>query len=617
MRTLCQFIGKFFCYSWRIINFSRRLFLNILFFILLVALLILWLTKHSSTPTSHGVQFLKFDLVGMLTDSPDQNKRVGKLLVRQLLGRNKDNNQENSLFYLVEALRQASDDEDIKGIVLDLDHFTGGDIPSMQYLGKALSQFKQHGKPIYAYSENYTQAQYFIASFADKVYLSPMGSIDLHGIATHSLYFKTLLDKLGVNSHVFRVGSFKSAVEPYLLDGMSDNARSADSRWVNQLWQNYLTTIAANRKITTEQVFPGAEAILAQLQFLKGDNAKYALSNHLVDELISREDFNQRIQAKFASSTASQPYHAVSIYNYSLKEPIEKGNIAVIVVNGEIIDGDSTENTSGGDTISKQIKTVYRKASIKALVLRINSPGGSVTASEKIRQALITVRKAGKPIVVSMSGLAASGGYWIALPANYIIASPSTLTGSIGIFGVINTIERLLNKIGVHSDGVSTSPLSDISSTKALPAITQQIIQLNINNAYQHFISLVADQRHKSVDEVNQIAQGHVWSGRDAKANGLVDMLGDFDDAVNKAQALAHLPRPLLSFTPVPSSLFNQLIQQFDLSMQSQLKDQWQGQVPSQLLPLFNQIKQQPGVLNHLTDPQHQYAYCLNCTVIF
>lgn len=616
MRTWWRFISKIFCFGWRVINFSRRLILNILFLVLILTIVTLWLPRHASTPKIQESRFLTLNLVGLLTDNPSQDVKVSKLLVSRLLGNNA-HNEENSLFSLVEAIRQASSDNTIKGIILDLGRFAGADLPSLQYLGKALEQFKQQGKPIYAYSENYTQAQYFIASYADKIYLSPMGSVDLHGIATHSLYFKTLLDKLGVNSHVFRVGSYKSAVEPYLLDGMSEQARSADSRWVNQLWQNYLTQVAENRKITTEQVFPSAEAILAQLQYFKGDNAKYALANKLVDELISREDFNNLIQQKRETKASNQTYREYSIYDYTLNKSVDKANIAVIVVNGEIIDGDSTENTSGGDSISKLIWTAYRDPGIKALVLRVNSPGGSVTASEKIRAALIALHKAGKPIVVSMSGVAASGGYWISTPADYIIASPSTLTGSIGIFGVINTIENLLDKVGIHSDGVSTSPLSDIRSTNALPELSQKIMQLNIDNGYHNFISLVANARHKSLDDINNIAQGHVWTGTDGKANGLVDMLGDFDDAVNKAQALAHLPRPELIFIQPPSSMVYQLMQQLNFNIHDKIDSQWQSHLPSQFLSFIDRLKQQPGMLDSLTDPQHQYAFCLNCTLIY
>ncbi|ECX0628770.1 signal peptide peptidase SppA, partial [Salmonella enterica subsp. enterica serovar Typhimurium] len=542
MRTLWRFIAGFFKWTWRVLNFVREMVLNLFFIFLVLVGVGIWMqigNGSNSEQTARGALLL--DISGVIVDKPSTNHRLGAL-GRQLFGASSDRLQENSLFDIVNAIRQAKDDRNITGIVLDLKNFTGADQPSMRYIGKALREFRDSGKPVFAVGENYSQGQYYLASFANKIWLSPQGQVDLHGFATNGLYYKTLLDKLKVSTHVFRVGTYKSAVEPFIRDDMSPAAREADSRWIGELWQNYLHTVSANRQISPQQLFPGAQAIIDGLTSVGGDTAKYALDHKLVDALASSADVEKALTKQFGWSKTENNYRAISYYDYSLKTPADTGGtIAVIFANGAIMDGEETPGNVGGDTTASQIRDARLDPKVKAIVLRVNSPGGSVNASEVIRAELAAARAAGKPVVVSMGGMAASGGYWISTPANYIVASPSTLTGSIGIFGVINTVENSLSSIGVHSDGVSTSPLADISMTKALSPEVQQMMQLSIEYGYKRFITLVADARKRTPEQIDKIAQGHVWTGEDAKANGLVDSLGDFDDAVAKAAELAKL----------------------------------------------------------------------------
>lgn len=541
MRTLWRFIAGFFKWTWRVLNFVREMVLNLFFIFLVLVGVGIWMqigNGSNSEQTARGALLL--DISGVIVDKPSTNHRLGAL-GRQLFGASSDRLQENSLFDIVNAIRQAKDDRNITGIVLDLKNFTGADQPSMRYIGKALREFRDSGKPVFAVGENYSQGQYYLASFANKIWLSPQGQVDLHGFATNGLYYKTLLDKLKVSTHVFRVGTYKSAVEPFIRDDMSPAAREADSRWIGELWQNYLHTVSANRQISPQQLFPGAQAIIDGLTSVGGDTAKYALDHKLVDALASSADVEKALTKQFGWSKTENNYRAISYYDYSLKTPADTGGtIAVIFANGAIMDGEETPGNVGGDTTASQIRDARLDPKVKAIVLRVNSPGGSVNASEVIRAELAAARAAGKPVVVSMGGMAASGGYWISTPANYIVASPSTLTGSIGIFGVINTVENSLSSIGVHSDGVSTSPLADISMTKALSPEVQQMMQLSIEYGYKRFITLVADARKRTPEQIDKIAQGHVWTGEDAKANGLVDSLGDFDDAVAKAAELAN-----------------------------------------------------------------------------
>jgi protease-4 len=613
MRTLGRIIAGLFRWTWRLLNFVRELILNLfLIFLILVGVgIYLSIQGNSSAVTPHGA--LLVDLSGVVVDQPSVNNRV-RQWGRELLGASSNRLQENSLFDLVDTIRKAKDDKNITGMVLQLNDFAGADQPSLQYIGKALREFRDSGKPIYAIGDSYNQTQYYLASYANKIYLSPQGAVDLHGFATNNLYYKSLLEKLKVTTNIFRVGTYKSAVEPLIRDDMSPAAREADSRWVGGLWQNYLDTVAANRQLTPDQLFPGAADILSGLKATGGDTVQFALNSKLVDELASRTAIETQLVKTFGWDKQSNDFNAVSIYNYQPQpSPDQGGEIAVIFVNGAIMDGPQTPGSVGGDTTASQLRQARLDPKIKAVILRVNSPGGSVSASEVIRSELAAVRAAGKPVVVSMGGMAASGGYWVSTPADYIIASPSTLTGSIGIFGVINTYENTLDSVGVHTDGVATSPLADLAVTKALPPEFSQMMQLNIENGYKNFINLVATARKMTPEQVDQIAQGHVWIGSDAKKNGLIDQLGDFDDAVKKAAELAKLPQWQLNWFIDAPSMTDMLLSQFGVSIHAMLPAAIQSMLPAPLASVALAVKEQPGLFNNLNDPQHRYAICLTC----
>lgn len=615
MRTVWRIIAGIFKWSWWTLNFIRELVLNLFFvFLCLICLGIYFQIQHSDAQTTMVTKgALTLDLSGVIVDQPSSENKLGKLS-RRLFGPDSGQIRSNSLFDVVKAIRQAKEDNNITGIVLDLHNFTGGDPASLQYIGKALREFRDKGKPVYSIGDNYSQAQYYLASFANKIYLSPQGSVDLHGFATNNLYYKTLLDKLRVTSHVFRVGTYKSAVEPFLRDDMSPEARKADSRWVNELWLNFLTTIAYNRQITPQIAFPGAQEMLSDMRKFKGDATRYAVEHKLVDEIASRPKVAQTLEKEFGFDKNNNQYNSTSIYDYTLeKSPAEKGNIAVIAVTGAIMDGVSRTGIAGGDTTAADIRKARLNPDIKAIILRVNSPGGSVTGSEVIRQEIVAARENGKPVVVSMGGMAASGGYWISAPANHIIASPSTLTGSIGIFGVVNTVENSLGAIGVRTDGVATSPLADITLTKQLPAEVQQLIQLSIENGYQNFINLVAKSRKRTPEQIDQIAQGHVWTGGDAKDNGLVDELGDFDDAISKAAELAKLQDYQLRWYYHEPDFFELLTSQLDASSQNRFSTTLKNWLPAPLTEAIMKAQTQSGPFGNFNDPKNRYALCMNC----
>ncbi|CBY27059.1 TPA: signal peptide peptidase SppA [Yersinia enterocolitica] len=612
MRTLWRIIAGFFKWTWRLLNFAREFILN-LFLILLILVGVGIYLQFQSKPAEQVKGALLVNLSGVVVDQPAVNNKL-RQWGRELLGASSNRLQENSLFDIVETIRLAKADNNITGMVLSLGDFTGADQPSLQYIGKALREFRDSGKPIYAIGESYSQTQYYLASFANKIYLSPHGTVALHGFASNNLYYKSLLEKLKVTTNIFRVGTYKSAVEPMIRDDMSPAAREADTRWIGGLWQNYLTAVAANRQLTPEQLFPGAAGVVSGLQAAGGSQAQYALSSKLVDQLATRPEMENELVKAFGWDKKNNDFNYVSIYDYQPTPTPQQGEqIAVLFANGAIMDGPQTPGNVGGDALAAQIRQARLDPKIKAVILRVNSPGGSVSASELIRTELAALRAANKPLVVSMGGMAASGGYWISTPANYIIANPSTLTGSIGIFGVINTFQNTLESIGVHTDGVATSPLANVSVTKDLPPEFSQMMQINIENGYKTFIDLVASARHKTPEQVDQIAQGHVWIGIDAKNNGLVDQLGDFDDAVKKVAELAKLKTWQLNWFVDEPSLSDLIFGQMSASVQAMLPTAIQAWLPAPISAVAQAVKDQPNLMNTLNDPQNRYALCLTC----
>lgn len=612
MYTLKQVLISTAKWLWYLLNCIRELIFNLFLLLLLLisASIYLYVQKANTiTIPEHGA--LLINLSGVVVDQPSMNNKIHKW-VRELLSTSSNQLRENSLFELVHSIRMAKNDNTITGIVLQLNEFGGADQPSLHYIGKALREFRESGKPIIAIGDNYSQMQYYLASYANKIYLSPEGLVDLHGFANHNLYYRSLLERLKVTLHVFRVGTYKSAIEPFIRDDMSLAAREANSRWINGLWQHYVTTVATNRKLTPQVLFPKVNKALSSLQSLGGDTARYALDHKLVDELASRATIEGQLVKTFGWNKCTNNFNAISIYDYQPRLYNVKGaEIAVVFASGAIINGLQVPGFVGGDTTAAELRRVRLDPHIKALIFRINSPGGSVNASEVIRAELAEIRAAGKPVVVSMGGMGASGGYWISTPADYIIASPSTLTGSIGIFGIITTYERTLDSIGVHTDSVVTSPLADITITKTLPQALSKRMQLSIDHGYKNFINLVSKARNIAPQQVDKIAQGRVWLGSDAKAKGLVDQLGDFDDAVQKAVEMAKLQQWRLHWFINPPSLTELVLNHFNALIYAMLPTGIQTLLPISLLSIPLTMQEPTWWLNYMNDPQNQYAICV------
>ena len=615
MKTVFNFIRMIFKGIWKAITFIRLALANLLFLLSIAIVYFVYFHGNAEQPQVQKESALVLNLSGPIVE---QSRQINPMdsVTGSLLGQ--DLPKENVLFDIVETIRAAKDDEKITGIVLALRELPETNLTKLRYIAKALNEFKSSGKPIYAIGDFYNQSQYYLASYADKVYLSPDGGVMIKGYSAYSLYYKTLLEKLDVNTHVFRVGTYKSAIEPFIRDDMSKAAKQSASRWLTQLWGAYVDDVSNNRQIDVKTLNPSMKEFLALMKSVDGDLAALSLKLGLVDELATRQQVRAAMADVFGSD-GNDSYNAMGYYEYrtTLAPQLntESDDIAVIIASGAILDGQQPRGTVGGDTTAALLRQARNDDKVKAVVLRVDSPGGSAFASEVIRNEVQAIQASGKPVVVSMSSLAASGGYWISAGADQIMAQPTTLTGSIGIFSVITTFEKGLNKLGVYTDGVGTSPFSDVGITKGLSKGAADAFQLGIEHGYNRFLGLVGESRNMSREQVDSVAQGRVWTGQDALKHGLVDKIGDFDDAVALAAELAQLSEYNIYWVEEPLSPAEQFIQEFINQVQISVGLDVNSLLPASIRPISEQLTQDAQLLNSFNDPKGQYAFCLNCQV--
>lgn len=593
-----------------------------LFFILFVMAFFALSSLLVSEPTPDAASVkpaaLRLDLDGYLADNRDELSDFHRFLQSELGG---EAPLKLSTFDVVRTIAKAADDDNITGIVLDLSHFEGGDLPSLQFVGRALNDFQQSGKPIIAVGDLYTQKQYYLASFAQKIYLNKAGMVELVGLSYTNLYFKSLFEKIDAVPHVFRVGTYKSAVEPFLRDDMSREARENASSWLNGLWQEMRDEMAKNRGVPTDKWLPDGADYLTQFRAAKGDHAQFALNQGWVSELLTAAEMTKRLAEQFGEDP-EKGYRYMDYLDYAamLSDRFHVNaphKIAVVNVEGQIVWGSGGEGQTGSDEIVKLLTEARQDAQVEGVILRVNSPGGSAVGAELIRQAVEDLQTSGKPVVVSMGGMAASGGYWIAATADHIVAAPTTLTGSIGIFGLAMDFEKTAKRLGISQDGVATSSLAEESGLKALNSAQAAIIQISIEQGYERFLDLVAKGRKMSFEEVDKLAQGQVWLGKTAFEKGLVDQLGDFDDAyraikekINQKRQAANLPSLTQIVTEwrvdYSEDMLSQFMRGFKLSSPMDLTSLF-GK------PLHSVWHKSQETLTRFNDPKQLYLYCLNC----
>lgn len=519
---------------------------------------------------------------------------------------------------VLKSIDLAAQDNRITTLVLQLDQLSGLTSSRAISIGERIKAFRDTGKSVIAYTQYSGQYHYLTASYADQVFLHPMGGIVLSGLGGDRLYFADMLEKLKVKMHIFRVGEYKSATEPFSRNAMSDAARQDSQRLVDGIWQTVTDVIASNRGLSADAVSVFANHYDVLLQDAQGDAAKATLDSDLVDELLTSEEFRQRIGARVGWQ--DDRLNGIDFQSYLAMNPDDilptsEDAIGVITVQGAIMEsGLASAEVASAEALVEQIRVAKNDERIKAVVLRVDSPGGSAFASELIREELLTLQAAGKPVVASFASVAASGGYWVSASADAIYAEPTTITGSIGIFGILPNLSDSLGALGIHTDGVSSAPLArGLSMVGDLSDQAKNILQLSIEHGYAEFVDLVVNGRGMTQTDVEAIAQGRVWSGLTAKNIGLVDELGGLQSAADRAAELAGLTNWTTEDIRLPldpqSLIMMELMQATGTTPTDNRLDQWARQLPW-LSPLRNSI----GQLSAFQDPRHVYAMCLSCT---
>jgi len=592
-----------------------RVLVNLVFVLILVAVIMSFVQKDVQPLPEQAA--LKIAPGGFLVE---QKTYVDPLT--QILEQSRPADAETLTHDLIEAIDRAADDERITSLVMELGFLIGGGISKLEDIGDALARFKTSGKTIVAVGDNYTQEQYYLASYADEIHLNPMGTVLLTGYGSYPSYLKEMLDKLRIHLNVFRVGTYKDAIEPFTRSNMSEASREHTTEWLNALWSVYTSRVEALRDLPADAINDYANNLGSKLAAHNGDTAALALSAGLVDKLSTRPQMMARLQ-QLAGIGEEGDYNAIDMGRYlnherrleSLQTDPMGNKIGLIVAKGAIFDGEQPAGTVGSDTLSELFIQAREDDQIKAVVLRVDSPGGSAFASEVIRQEILLTKQQGKPVVVSMGSVAASGGYWIAMGADEVLASPTTITGSIGVFGIIPTFEDSLDALGIQNDGVGTTALSDFYQlNRPMSPQAKQVVQAGVDHVYDRFLTIVAEARESTTDHVHQVAQGRVWTGAKALELGLVDELGGLKQAVESAAELAELDVYDVEEVRRPLDFREQLLQEIANGQVSALVSfvpkNW---LPGSLVSDFYGISKKIEVMAQFNDPRGMYLNCFEC----
>ncbi|MDP5135542.1 signal peptide peptidase SppA [Rheinheimera baltica] len=617
-------IRRLFSTLSRIYRGFRSIILNLLF-IVIVAVLAVSIFSGDDKVEVPPTAALILNLTGDLVEEKRWADPIATAINESLGGQ--EESPEVLVSDVVNVVKKATKDNRIQAMVLDLSMLGGGSLDKMKLIGSAIEDFKAAGKKVFAFGGYYGQGQYFLASYADEIHLSPMGAVILEGYGSYPMYYKNALEKLKINTHVFRVGTYKSAVEPFLRNDMSDAAKEANIAWLTELWNNYKSQVAARRGFDVTNFDETYAALLEKLQAAEGDLSQYALNAGLVDHINTKEAFRRNLVA-IVGENDEHTYNHVTFDDYAdLVIPAQQfdnpltDKVGVVVARGVIVDGQAKAGSIGGDSTAALLRQARHDDKIKAVVLRIDSPGGSAYASEVIAQEIRLLREAGKPVIASMGSVAASGGYWIAAPTNEIWAAPTTITGSIGIFGLLHTAENVLPTLGLNVDGVGTTELAGMSGGlplfKGLDDKAKDLFQLLIERGYTEFLTMVGENRNMSVTDVDKVAQGRVWTGSKALELGLVDKLGTFDDAVKAAAEKAGLSQYDVKVVKQSLTPSEQMIKELlgEAKAQGWLPQTHVSPEQKLLGKFTQQLKQDFVLLNQFNDPNGVYSYCVGCSI--
>jgi protease-4 len=536
-----QFLGRFFRALWRFLDGLRR-GLHLLLLLALLAIVVGALRESIPRLPERGAL--------VIHPSGEIVEQLAGVPLERVLNEASDRNAPQTLLWdLVDAIRAAADDARIQALVIETDDISGVGQVKLEELAAAIATFRAKGKKVIAHGSYFLQGQYYLAAQADEVYLDPFGFVLLDGYERYSMFFKDALDKLGVDVHLFRAGRYKSAAEPFVRRDMSAEDREETRAYLLALWNGYRAAVARARGSSPEAITRYVDGYAAAVRAAGGDTALVAKAAGLVTDIRTAQQVDQRLQQLVGRDADTDSFRQVSQEDYlrvlAAERRLHRGRaaqIGVVVASGEILDGVQPPGSVGGESTARLLREARLDDDIKAVVLRIDSPGGSVLASEQIYREVEALKKAGKVVVASMSDVAASGGYYVAAPADEIIASGNTITGSIGVFAGVPTFNRSLRKLGVNVDGVGTTPLSGVMRLdRPMSKETAALLQATVDHTYEEFLARVAAGRGKTRDQVDAIAQGRVWAGTDAVSRGLVDRVGDYDDAIKAAASRAHL----------------------------------------------------------------------------
>ena len=608
--TTNQPIRNFFAAIGRAFAFARVAFANTIIALIFLFVLISIVSVPGTPKVMDGTALILAP-TGTLVEERGQLDPIDALMGLGV-------SQQTVVRDLIDAIESAAKDERVAMLLLELSEMSSASLTHLSDIGAALRAFREDsGKPVIASGTYFSQGQYFLASFADEIYMHPLGELMLTGMSAYQPYFRDLLDRLKVKIHVFRAGEYKAAVEPYTRSDMSPEAKEANRVMIDQLWSRYLNTVASNRDLPLEVIRTYSNAYDELLTSGSGDMARVALNQGLVDELITLDAFIEQLKQRIGEHEDTFKQIDTDSYLAAIRRPSfpsQKPSIGVLTATGTILMGDQPPGAIGAISTRNLIQDIRKDERIKALVVRVDSPGGSALASELIREELEQLQSSGIPVVVSMASTAASGGYWISATADQIWASPSTVTGSIGVFGIVPEIEETLSAIGINRDGIGTTPYSgSMDLMGSLDEGTQTVLQASVDFIYQTFLSLVARGRDMDIEDVDAIGQGRIWTGQDALELGLVDGLGNLEDSIRAAAELVELGDYDIKFLSTPLSpqeqFINQLIDNFGLAGVLS-KSRWLSAVTRVSSSGVLDDVQRLMVLN---DPKRVYAICAMC----
>ncbi len=597
---------------WKIVTLLRSSISNVIFLIFVLVLLTAIFSGGPKPLPSEAP--LLVTITGQLVDEKTMEPSVFDLLD------DRKEDPETLVRDVVYAITHATNDNRISALIFNLNRMNGGGFSKLEEIGQAITHFKTSGKPVIAYADQYSQQQYFLASYADTIYLNSMGNVSLTGFGRYGTYFKEAADKLAIKFHLFKVGNYKDAAEPFVRNSMSAASREHNASWINELWGRYTSTVESHRNLPNGAITTQIDSLQETLSQTQSDFATIAQESGLVDNIQSRINLYKALEEQFGKDEDSGYFNAIGLKRYlnhiKPRMPQQQNNIGLIVASGTIIDGSAPAGKIGGDSLASLIRQASDDESLEALIIRVDSGGGSAFASEVIREEITNARENGLAIYISMGSVAASGGYWIATAATEIWALPSTITGSIGVWGLVPNVSESMKRLGIHNDGFGTTPLADLFQIdRPMSEAAQQVFQSGVESVYRRFITLSAESRKQTPEAIHEIAQGRVWTGAQAHNLGLIDKLGTLNDLISAVEGKHDLQNTQLKLIEHPLTPAEQFMRAV-MEEASMFGNKIHANILGKELHSFSETIKN-NMPQHITQPKENqlsiYSLCIEC----